>query len=109
MLLSVDLATPPVTIDFRSLKMKRTALAPIDHAPLRIVLQYRFRAATRQEATKRLDGAKFAAATTDLHFAFHRGGAEEGAVKFKQIETNGPGSTPRPKLGMHGKFHWISH
>ena len=69
-LLSVDLASPPVTVDFRSSRnLRRTALAPIDRAPLRITLQYRFPAASRRGRPRRLDRAKLCAATTDLHFA----------------------------------------
>ena len=69
-LLSVDLASPRVTVDFRSSQtLEGTALAPIDHAPLRITLQYRFRAGDQRENPRRLDRAKFAATTTDLHFA----------------------------------------
>ena len=69
-LLSVDLASPPVTVDFRSSRnLMRTALAPIDHAPLRIALQYRFRAADRREKSRRPDRAKLAEVTRDLHFA----------------------------------------
>ena len=69
-LLSVDLATPPVTVDFLSSRnLRGTALAPIDHAPLRITLRYRSRAAGRRGRKKRFDRAKLAAAATDLHFA----------------------------------------
>ena len=69
-LLSVDLASPPVTVDFLSSRnLRGTALAPIDHAPLRITLRYRFRAVGRREGRRRFDRARLAAGTTDLHFA----------------------------------------
>ena len=69
-LLSIDLASPPVTVDFLSSRdLRGTALAPIDHAPLRISLRYRFRAVGRRGGGRRFDRARLAAATTDLHFA----------------------------------------
>ena len=69
-LLSVDLASPPVTVDFlSSTNLRGTALAPIDHAPLRIAIRYQFRAAGRRGGRRRFDRAKLAAATTDLFFA----------------------------------------
>ena len=69
-LLSIDLASPPVTVDFLSSRdLRGTALAPIDHAPLRITLRYRFRAVGRRGGGRRFDRARLAAATTDLHFA----------------------------------------
>ena len=71
-LLSVDLTVPPVTIDFRSSHTLRgTALASIDHALLRLTMQYRFRIRKQREKPRRLDRAWLAAATTDLHFAKH--------------------------------------
>ena len=53
---------------------------------------------------RRLDRAKLVAANDGLplHEAFHRGGAEVGTGEFVQFETTGPGSTPRPKLTIHG-------
>ena len=69
-LLSVDLASPPVTVDFLSSRnLGRTALALIDHAPLRITLRYRFRAFGQRGGGRRFDRARLAAATTNLHFA----------------------------------------
>ena len=107
-LLSVDLTAPQVTIDFRfSHTMRGTALASIDHAPLRLTMQYRFRVRKQREKPRRLDRAKLAAATTDLHIreAFQGGGREVGAGEFGQLEAIGSGGTPRPKLAIHGKFH----
>ena len=69
-LLSVDLASPPGTVDFLSSRnLRGTALASIDHAPLRITLRYRFRAFGQRGGRRRFDRARLAAATTDLHFA----------------------------------------
>ena len=72
-LLSVDLTAPPVTIDFRSSHTLRgtALLTSIGHAPLRLTMQYRFRVRKQREKPRRLDRAKLAAATTDLHFAKH--------------------------------------
>ena len=68
--LSVDLASPPVTVDYLSSRnLRGTALAPIDHASLRITLRYRFRAVGRRGGRRCFDRARLAAATTDLHFA----------------------------------------
>ena len=55
-LLSVDLASPPVTVDFLSSRnLRGTALASIDHAPLRITLRYRFQSTTENRACKGRD------------------------------------------------------
>ena len=79
-LLSVDLTAPPVTIEFRF--SRGTVLASRDHAPWRLTMQYRFRIRKQREKSRRLDRAKLAAATTDLHFAKHFiGDAEEKWVK----------------------------
>ena len=66
-LLSLDLTAPPVTIDFRSSHTLRgTALASIDHAPLRLTMRCRSRIRKQREKPRRLDRAKLAAATMDL-------------------------------------------
>ena len=58
-LLSVDLASPPVTVDFLSSRnLRGTALASIDHAPLRIMLRYRFRAVGQRGGRRRFDRAR---------------------------------------------------
>ena len=55
-LLSVDLTAPPVSIDFSfSHTLRGTAFASIDHAPLRLTMQYRFRVRKLREKPRRLD------------------------------------------------------
>ena len=108
-LLSVDLASPPVTVDFLSSRnMRRNALAPIDHAPLRITLRYRFRAVGRRGGRRRFDRARLAAATTGVHFAkqFIDEVQRRTQAKKKQIDAVGPGSTSGPKLAIHGKLYF---
>ena len=104
-LLSVNLTAPPVTIYFRSSHtLSGTALASIDHASLRLTMQYRFRVRKQLEKPRRLDRAKLAAATT--REAFHRGGRKKvGASELGQIEAFGSGGTPQL---AHGKFYFQS-
>ena len=100
-LLSADLTAPPVTIDFRSSHTLRgTVLASIDHAPLRLTMQYRFRVRKQREKPRRLDRAKLAAATTDLHFAKH--------FIEKWVQAIVSGGTPRPTLAIRGKCYYQS-
>ena len=107
-LLSVDLASPRVTVDFQSPQtLKGTALAPIDHAPLRITLQYRF-PSQGPAAQSEAPGQSEICGDDDgpaLCEAFRRGGGDMSTGELEQITTTGPGDTPRPKLAKPKKFH----
>ena len=93
LLLSVDLTAPPVTIVFRSSHTLRgTAFAPIDHAPLRLTMQYRFQMRKQWGKPRQLDEAH--------REAFHRGDREVGASELGQIEAMAPASAEQRHDGF---------
>ena len=96
-----------MTVDFRSSRNPRGTALAIDHAPLRIALQYRFRA-NGPAGEAETSGQGDTGCGDDgpaLCKAVHRRGAEVGAGELEQIATFVPGSTPGPKLATHGQFH----
>ena len=91
-LLSVDLASPPVTVDFRSSRnLMRTALAPIDHAPLRIALQYLSVPSSGLAGEVEAPGQGETGGGDEgppLCEAFHRRGAEVADPSWQHMESS---------------------
>ena len=101
-LLSVDLASPRVTVDFQSSQtLKGTALAPIDHAPLRITLQYRF-PSQGPAAESEAPGQGEICGDDDgpaLCEAFRRGGGDVSTGELERITTNWPRRHTKAQAG----------